>query len=297
MSSRLRVMSFNIRHGASAVNRLDLSRTLEVIRGTEADVVALQEVDRRFGERSGYEDQPGRLAEGLSMDALYAPAITLPAPSGRAEPREYGVALLSKLPLEPLEMPVQDRRSDGTPAPDAPVPDDLIHSAPAPDAESVTASAAFPGRIPLPSARGVEGKDPEPRVALAARVDLAGRGGGEATVITTHLDAFTAQHRAAQAAHLATALAPLRGPAVLLGDMNTRAAAPELEQLRASGWREARAEHGALARALGRTFPALTPWRRIDQVHLRGPIELEALRTVRTWASDHFPIIADLRVR
>ncbi|WP_246957909.1 endonuclease/exonuclease/phosphatase family protein [Brachybacterium sp. Marseille-Q7125] len=115
MSSRLRVVSFNIRHGASAVNRLDLSRTLEVIRGTEADVVALQEVDRRFGERSGYEDQPGRLAEGLSMDALYAPAITLPAPSGRAEPREYGVALLSKLPLEPLELPVQDRRPSPIP--------------------------------------------------------------------------------------------------------------------------------------------------------------------------------------
>lgn len=271
-SASLRVMTFNIRHGASAwgTGRLGLERTADVIRRAAPDVVALQEVDRCFGPRSAWQDQPAQLADLTGLPyVLYAPAITRPPTDGRTAPREYGIALLSRLPLHPAEL--------------AP-------------ASSFAAAAAM--LLPLAQGASAEG---EPRVALAATVAVphAGSEAGERDllIITTHLEAFIPAHRRAQTEHLARALAPQRGAAVLLGDMNTRAGAPELAPLRRTGWREARSGQWSLARLLGRTFPSRLPLRRIDQIRTRGPVRAHQVRTVRTWASDHCAVTAELEVR
>lgn len=51
MSVRLRFASYNIRKAVGLDWRRDPKRTLDVIRGLDADVVALQEADKRLGPR------------------------------------------------------------------------------------------------------------------------------------------------------------------------------------------------------------------------------------------------------
>jgi len=62
-------------------------------------MVALQEVDVHWSERSGFVDQVAALASALGMDARFAPIYSLPNPSNRAVRREFGVAFLSRHPI------------------------------------------------------------------------------------------------------------------------------------------------------------------------------------------------------
>lgn len=88
---RLRVMTYNIRSGRGADDRVDLGRIADVIGSYDPDVVALQEVDCGR-ERSGSVDQAALLAERLGMTASFAPCIE----DGGAR---YGIATLSRLPV------------------------------------------------------------------------------------------------------------------------------------------------------------------------------------------------------
>lgn len=56
MSDSLRLASYNIRKAVGLDRRREPSRILDVIAGLEADVVALQEADRRLGARPGVLD-------------------------------------------------------------------------------------------------------------------------------------------------------------------------------------------------------------------------------------------------
>lgn len=96
---RLRVMTYNTHAGADRHSRLDLEAIARTIERCEPDVVALQEVDRHYGRRSGYVDQPAWYAEHLGMDVLYGPNLHL-APDVEGNPdREYGLALLTRRPM------------------------------------------------------------------------------------------------------------------------------------------------------------------------------------------------------
>ncbi|HEX6166752.1 MAG TPA: endonuclease/exonuclease/phosphatase family protein [Acidimicrobiales bacterium] len=97
---RLAVATFNIHHGVGIDGGLDLARTAEVIAGTGAALVGLQEVDRHWSARSDWEDQPARLAEGLGMEVVFGAAIDLARPDDPDAPRrQYGNALLSAHPI------------------------------------------------------------------------------------------------------------------------------------------------------------------------------------------------------
>jgi endonuclease/exonuclease/phosphatase family metal-dependent hydrolase len=77
----LRLASWNIFRGRTRDrDRFDLELVLAALRDLDADVVALQEVDRGQ-EESGASDQARVLAEALGMDWRYAP--TLRGPLGR----------------------------------------------------------------------------------------------------------------------------------------------------------------------------------------------------------------------
>lgn len=90
----IRVATFNIHHGAGPDDVLDLEHTAEVIAATGADVVALQEVDRHFRDRSAWKDQAGELARMVAMRVAYGANIDLD-PLEPGEPRrQYGCALL-----------------------------------------------------------------------------------------------------------------------------------------------------------------------------------------------------------
>lgn len=88
----LTLATFNIRHGRGLDDRVDLSRTARAIQETEAELIALQELDRGRS-RSGDVDQPTRLAEMTGLHVDFHPTVR----SGGAE---YGIAVASKRPLE-----------------------------------------------------------------------------------------------------------------------------------------------------------------------------------------------------
>lgn len=54
--AELRIASYNIHKAVGRDRRFDPDRIIEVIRQIDADVVALQEADQRFGERAGLLD-------------------------------------------------------------------------------------------------------------------------------------------------------------------------------------------------------------------------------------------------
>jgi len=114
----LRVMTYNIAAGYS-----DLDRTSEAIRASAADLVALQEVDVHWGQRSGFIDQAAAVAARLKMQFRFARIYQLPGANASAPAREYGVALLSRFPIVEWSNHIITRLStqQETPAP-APLP-------------------------------------------------------------------------------------------------------------------------------------------------------------------------------
>lgn len=115
--------------------------------------------------------------------------------------------------------------------------------------------------------------------------------GAALRVYVTHLDARPDPGvRAAQVADMRRIMARGgrgRGPHVLLGDFNAPPGAPELAPL----WRGLTdAEPG------GFTYPARNPEKRIDYVAVSAGVEVRAAAVVDTPASDHRPVVADLRL-
>ena len=94
----VRLVTFNTHHGVGEDARHDLPRLAKVLAAADADVICLQEVDRYFGDRSEDVDQALLLSRALDMQLAWGPAIDDPRP-GDAPPRQYGNALLSRLPI------------------------------------------------------------------------------------------------------------------------------------------------------------------------------------------------------
>jgi endonuclease/exonuclease/phosphatase family metal-dependent hydrolase len=84
-------MSYNIRSGNG-----NLDSTAAAIRAQAPDIVALQEVDVHWADRSAFVDQVAVLAAKLGMEARFAPIYVLPGLTPGAASREFGVALLSR---------------------------------------------------------------------------------------------------------------------------------------------------------------------------------------------------------
>jgi endonuclease/exonuclease/phosphatase family metal-dependent hydrolase len=96
--SGLRVLTYNIHHAnpPSRTDFIDLNAIANVIRQQDPHLVALQEVDV-FTERSGKAvHQANELARLTGMQAYFAKAIDYGG-------GEYGVAVLSKLPMEGMK--------------------------------------------------------------------------------------------------------------------------------------------------------------------------------------------------
>lgn len=91
-SAEFTVLTYNIHHAEGVDGRLDLERIAGVIRDCEADIVALQEVDRNV-PRSGNVDQPHQLADLLDMHVAFGGNIEL-------QGGEYGNAVLSRFPIQ-----------------------------------------------------------------------------------------------------------------------------------------------------------------------------------------------------
>lgn len=202
----LRVASYNLLHGIdlTADGVIDVSGAAAVLAEVDADIVALQEVDRGQ-DRSGGADQVQQLAAALGVTGVFCAALAgnpdrswVPARSDGDGPA-YGVGLL------------------------------------------VRSGLAATRRVPLPGggagSRGPNaslrnpGWDNEPRVALVADVRA---GGWRLSVIVTHLSYLP--FRAVRQLRAATTAAAEASTRVLIGDLNLPAWAVRAT---APGWRHA----------------------------------------------------------
>lgn len=116
----LTVMTYNIQYGGGGRN---LQAVASVIRSANADVVALQEVDVAWSERSDFADQAAQLATTLGMAVRFAPIYDVTDTTAPPRQRRFGVALLSRHPIARFVNRPLTRQSTLAPAaPPAPQP-------------------------------------------------------------------------------------------------------------------------------------------------------------------------------
>ena len=92
--SGLRVLTYNIHYGHEGLTGL-----ASVICAQDADVVGLQEVDVHFSERSAFADQASAIASACGMEVRYGPIYDLPPLEPGKPNRQFGVAILTRLPI------------------------------------------------------------------------------------------------------------------------------------------------------------------------------------------------------
>jgi endonuclease/exonuclease/phosphatase family metal-dependent hydrolase len=252
----MRLATFNILHGRSPDDgRVDLGRLASAVRELDADILALQEVDRDQ-PRSGGADLTAVAAEAMgAVDHRFVaalagtPGATWAAATGEEQPGSaaYGVALLSRYPVRAWRrMPLPALRT--------PVP-------------LRVASRRMPIVV----------RD-EPRVAVTA---VVGTPDGDITVTATHLS-FVPGWNALQLRRLVRELQARGGRVVLMGDLNMGPA----QALRLSGMR---------ALAAGLTFPVDAPSRQLDHILGRGALPPHVTAEVhRLPLSDHRALSVDL---
>jgi len=89
---KLVAATYNICHGKGTDGNISLIRTARVIKDIDADIVALQEVDKRMA-RSFFQDQAKVLADYTGMDLAFAPNLRFSPLSS------FGNAVLCKYPI------------------------------------------------------------------------------------------------------------------------------------------------------------------------------------------------------
>jgi endonuclease/exonuclease/phosphatase family metal-dependent hydrolase len=251
----MRLATFNILHGRSLTDgHVDLDRYRRAIRLIDADVLALQEVDR---------DQPrSHLADltAVAADAMGAiehrfvaavsgtPGATWVAATGDEQPgtASYGIALLSRYPAASWQ---------------------------------VIRLPRVLGRFPmwLPGPRRVVIVREEPRTAVVAQLDTPL---GRLAVANTHLS-FVPGWTQLQLRTLRRNLDALPDPVMLLGDLN-------LTEPRAA----VRAGYRSIGQRP--TFPADAPVRQLDHVLVRGDLPAAvSVDTPAIGFSDHRPLVVE----
>jgi endonuclease/exonuclease/phosphatase family metal-dependent hydrolase len=251
----VRLVTFNVLHGASTDGVVDLDRFARAVVALDPDVLALQEVDRGQ-ERSHGADLAQVAAEAMGAATTrfvaamtgdprqrWRPASRRPDPDAAA----YGVALLSRYPL----VGWRDLR--------------LPRIAP-----PVPRVRRDPRRIEL--------AHEELRTAVIARLETPE---GPLLVASAHLS-FVPGWNHLQLYALRRALTAARGPAVLMGDLNLTP-------------RPARAVTRFRPLAAALTFPVDEPRFQIDHVLARGDVgDVVDARAVALPMSDHRALVVEL---
>lgn len=242
----IRLVTYNIKHAGLK----GLDAVARVLAAVDADLVALQEVDVGVGRSRGV-DQTDALGRALGMHGVHGPAFPL-------EGGHYGVALLSRFPIEAREV------------------------IPLPSPTPVVLPDGVEPRIAL-----------DARVALPAGV-LSGRatGGGAADplhVVVTHLG-LDPDERLRQAEALVGHLA-FRPRTLLAGDFNEGPGGAAFGLL-LSTLIDCPGEAGLAPRT---TFPSWEPVIAIDHVlRSRDLPAATAARRIPGDASDHLPVVVEL---
>jgi len=234
-----RVMTYNIHHGAGLDGKVDLKRIAELITREQADIVALQEVDKGV-QRTARRDCPAELAALTGMTCVFSNNYNF-------QGGEYGNAVLTRFPVK--------QRSN------------RHYKMLRPD---------------------------EQRGLLQLVLDIRGR---PLVFMDTHIDYRPDDtERLANVAEILEVVQACRGrPIILCGDFNDTPDSPvhaKLAQAFTDAW-------SAAGTGEGLTIPAEKPRKRIDFIWLSKDSGLEP---VRVWvpqsaASDHLPVVAEIRLR
>lgn len=251
----MKLVTFNILHGRTPGDGVDLDRFADCISRLDADILALQEVDS-IQARSGLADLTALAAEAMGARShrfvaaiAGTPGATWMAATGEEQPGTagYGVALLSRypalnwqvlrLPRIPFRFPLYLRE---------------------------------PGKVIV--------VHEEPRAAVVGQFDTPL---GALTVVNTHLSFVPGWNRV-QLHRLMRDARGMPWPRILTGDLNMSA-------VPASRWSRLR----PLASAP--TFPAERPTRQLDHVLTDDPaLAVSVCETPELPISDHRPLVVEL---
>ena len=276
-AARLRVVTWNIRAAIGPgepfppawwrhVRRDRLERIAAILRDLDPDVATLQEVSILTPD-GDVLDEPAELARMMGRNVRYAAVHAFPLvepETGRAiGMASWGNAILGRTPMSDGFARGLPRAAD----------DDLIEPRGADHpAAGIRYGDAEPGHR-------------EPRCVVGAVV-------GGATVATAHLTYLGREQRRRQAAALKDVVDERPGPVILTGDFNAALTATELEPL--GGLTDVFAAAG-----IDPDDPARESCGRqtIDHILVRG-LTVESCRVAREAgdASDHWPVIAELRL-
>ncbi|MDI6704795.1 MAG: endonuclease/exonuclease/phosphatase family protein [Bacillota bacterium] len=229
----LRVMTYNIHHAISPDGRIDIDGIARVIEESGAQVVGLQEVDKRF-IRTLFMDQTRRLAEKLDMYYYFGDALNILG-------AEYGNAILSKFPIISVSNLQLDSKEES---------------------------------------RGV----------LSARIDVNGK---EINFLVTHLS-LNRSTRNRQLQQIKSYLEILEGEVILVGDFNSAPDSGEIMYIS----RELKEVVGDLEKNELHTFQRRDGTRvQIDYIFVSPEIASREAFTIDSDASDHLPLVADIRIK
>ncbi len=136
-------------------------------------------------------------------------------------------------------------------------------------------------------------REAERRGMIRIEVEAAGR---TVNFVTTHLDYQHQDGRLFETEQLLKFLNGVRGPLIIVGDFNDEptGSAYELMSTRfEDAWIRARAKGD------GSSYPADNPAKRIDYIFYRrtDPVRAKKAWVVKTLASDHVPVMAELEIR
>jgi endonuclease/exonuclease/phosphatase family metal-dependent hydrolase len=251
----MRVVTFNILNGRSMdEEQVDVDRLFDAIKSLDADVLALQEVDRNQ-PRSRNADLTAIAAEAMgAVDHRFvaalsgSPGATWIAADGTEQPdaAAYGIALLSRHPVTSWQ---------------------------------VIRLPAVPVRVPMRFGKALRPtlvRD-EPRVAMTADVEAPD---GCLGVVCTHLS-FLRWWNRHQLRSLLRSLDGHRRPLLLVGDLNMEPA-------------PVRALTGMRPLASHLTFPADAPREQLDHVLTDGDLRVTWSAAVHLPVSDHRALVVDL---
>jgi endonuclease/exonuclease/phosphatase family metal-dependent hydrolase len=252
----MRLATFNILHGRSIHDGVvDLDRLADAIRFLNADILALQEVDRDQ-PRSHLADLTAVAAEAMgAVTHRFAAALSgtpgaawiVASENDLPGVASYGIALLSRYPADSWQVLRLPR-----------IPTPVPHYLRAPRKMIIV-------------------KD-EPRAAVIGRLRTPA---GFVVVANTHLSYVPGWARV-QLRRIKRDLAPLQDPVILMGDFNIVDSRPE----QVTGYR-------SLARHL--TFPVDKPDRQLDHILIRGQLgDVSATSAPALALSDHRALIVEL---
>ena len=252
----MRLATFNLLHGRTPADGVvDLNRLVAAVRTLDADILALQEVDRDQ-PRSHLADLTAVAAEAMKAQShrfvaaiAGTPGATWIAATGREAPGEasYGISLLSRYPARNWQVLRLPR-----------------------------IRPTFPLWLSGPRLWILVRE--EPRAVVVGQFETPT---GLLTVANTHLS-FVPGWRRFQLRRLRRDLAAYAAPVVIMGDLNMPPPQPE----RISGF---------LSLAAHPTFPRDGPDTQLDHILLRGDLgEVAGSDAVKLGLSDHRALWVDV---